>query len=447
MRTLDEKRIKMPLMTRNAAVALLFSIGVGCTATAPTTYHLSYEGILSPDVEIRYRSDGSLAKDLSACILGDTIQAIKGNDTELLEAEKEFTTDKDSIACIMNGNDGSCIVQHVDVDTAVQMATNFQSRKDAIAMRAEITLTADTSLAREALIKLVPVIDRKIGCTTSVWSIQRRASMLEMNSVNSVTAAQEQKDRQAASIDELILSNPLMKDRKRHASTISGTGRSLEVWSYDDVNLKEPVKALFVNGYISATTAPAGAAHVEALVHPALVAHPSPKRVLIISQSPIPIVKEALKYKSVEHISVVGSDAATIDLIEKHMPSANDCSFLLEESPSCMNSAAVEVIEEDVQAWLEHKSRSELFDIILVDVSIGEHSWLSVDMYNKLYHRIESEDSITVVSSGSAPSLFDIDTETVLSSRETFLRQGARSKDNGGFNVDTLVYDEVRPQM
>jgi spermidine synthase len=107
-----------------------------------------------------------------------------------------------------------------------------------------------------------------------------------------------------------------------------------------------------------------------------------------------------------------------------------------------MESAAVEIIEEDVQAWLEHKSKSALFDIILVDVPIGEHHWLSVEMYGKLPYRLE--DAITVVSSGSAPSLFDIDTETVLSPREMLIRQGARPTANGGFGVNILVYDEVR---
>jgi hypothetical protein len=333
----------------------------------------------------------------------------------------------------------------VDVGAVAQMATHFQSENDAVTMRAEVTLTAGTNVAREALIQLVPGIDRKIGCITSVWSIQRRASMLEMNSVDSVIAAQDYKDRQAASIEELILNNPLMKNRTRLVSTISDS-RSLEVWSYDDVNSKEPVKALFINGYISATTASAGAAHAEALVHPALVAHPSPKRVLVISLSPVPIVMETLKYKSVEHVSIVGWDARAIDLIETYMPSINDCSFLLEESPSCMKSAAAEVIKEDVHAWLEHKSRSELFDVILVDVPEGEQNWLSVDMHNKLGDLVQSRDAIAVVSSGSAPSLFDIDTATVLSPRETFLRQGARSKDNGGFNVYIHVYDEVRRQ-
>lgn len=172
---------------RIAAVALLVSIGVGCKATTSTTHHLSYVGIITPDVAIGYGSDESLAKGLSISILGDVIQAMKENDVGLLVAEKECTVDKDSLACIVNGNDGSCIVQHVDGGTVVQMAMYFQSHKDTGTMRAEVTLTAsDTRLAREALVRLVPTIDHKIGCTNSLWSIQRRASMIEMNSIDSV---------------------------------------------------------------------------------------------------------------------------------------------------------------------------------------------------------------------------------------------------------------------
>lgn len=248
-------------MMRRTAVVLLSSIGVGCKAITSTTHNFSYDGIISPDVAIQYGSDDSLAKGLSTSILGDIIQAMKENEAGHLVAEKECTVDKDSVACIMNGNDGSCIVQHVDGGTVVQMATHFQSHKDTVTLRAEVTLTAsDTKLAREALVRLVPAIDHKLECNNSLWSIQRRPSMIDMNSVDSVIAAQEDKYRQAASVEELVLNNPLMKNRTRLASTVSDS-RLLEVWSYDDVNLKEPVKALFVNGYISATSAPAGAAH------------------------------------------------------------------------------------------------------------------------------------------------------------------------------------------
>lgn len=125
---------------------------------------------------------------------------------------------------------------------------------------------------------------------------------------------------------------------------------------------------------------------------------------LIISQRPVPLVKEALKYRSVEDVVVIGSDPPAIGLIEKYIPT-NDCTFLLEESPSCIESASAKVLDEDVQVWLKHKSPSDFFHIILVDVSIIEHSRLSVVMYNKLYHHIEPEDSITSAVAASAPSV------------------------------------------
>lgn len=62
--------------------------------------------------------------------------------------------------------------------------------------------------------------------------------MVNTNSVDSVTTEQEREDRQAASLEQLILSNALMKSRKRLSSTMSGASLSLEVWSYDDMNWK-----------------------------------------------------------------------------------------------------------------------------------------------------------------------------------------------------------------
>jgi hypothetical protein len=76
------------------------------------------------------------------------------------------------IACIMNGNDGSCTVHHLDGDTVVQMAKHFQADQDTIILRAEEILTASsTDVAREALIQIVPAVESKYRC---LMLLQRR---------------------------------------------------------------------------------------------------------------------------------------------------------------------------------------------------------------------------------------------------------------------------------
>ena len=332
--------------------------------------------------------------------------------------KKECITENEDIQCKLNGASGRCIAQYTNKegDMDVYVVTHLQQSKENITFRSEVTLAAPTTvLARETLVRMVPRVNQQLGCNgKSVWSIQHQPSMLEtmetpFRVVDSVIAAQEEKDRHAASVEELILGNPVMKNRIRLDATPSESAHLVEVWSYEDINFYDPVKALFIDGYLATTTSPTGIAHAEALVHPAMVAHPTPTRALIMSMTPNAIVKELLKYKSIEHVSVVGSDASAATLIEEHMTSLNDCAFLAPEgSRHCMESAMVEVVKEDLNSWLCRKDKTpEIFDLIFVDVPIGKHEWLSVDIYEHFlkWSRGPDSDFVIVISAGSLPSL------------------------------------------
>jgi len=453
------------------AVILLAVCG---QATASMTYNLYLDGILSPKVTSLYlRGDGesaepvpdTLLKDLSSQVMGELVNVYNVTALKMITemstsdspgVEDECVVASDDISCQQIGGCGKCVLQYGSKEGGMQldMSVRLHENNDIIDVRTEVTLTAPTSaVARETLTRMVPKVEDKLGCNgSSIWSIQHQPSMLETmastsNLVETVVTNQEDKDRRAASIDELILGNALMKNRTRldYVSATSKKPRHLEVWSFEDVKFIQSVKSLFIDGYLATTSAPAGIAHAEALVHPAMVAHPSPKRALVISLAPNAIVKEVLKYKSIEHVTVVGSDVDAVKLVEKHMPSFNDCSFLgPDDSQSCMESAAVKLVKEDLYTWLDAKRElPESFDVMFVDVPIGKHEWLSLEMYKKL-KGLTARDSAFVVSSGSSPSLFDVNTETVLSPRENLIRQAARNVEYGGLNAYTLLYDEVR---
>lgn len=70
---------------------------------------------------------------------------MKDDEAALPKAEKKCTIDKFSIAFIINGNDGSCIVQYMVGDTVVQMTTHFQTQDDTINVHAEVTLIASNT--------------------------------------------------------------------------------------------------------------------------------------------------------------------------------------------------------------------------------------------------------------------------------------------------------------
>lgn len=444
--------------------------------TASSTYNLYLDGILSPDAANQHaRNDNAkesartsapsppmLLTELSVDFMNDIIHvysivdrnATSENMSELSQGldAKECVVAKDDISCIRmaSGLGGSCIAQHISEsgDLDVHVVARLQKGKKDTTFRAEVMMTAPTAaLARETLTQMVSRVNHKPGWKGNfVWSIQHQPSAMEtlessMKNTETVVADQERKDRRAASIEEIILGNALMKNRTRLEYVYNS--HLLELWSYEDVKFRQPIKSLFIDGYLATTTSPAGVAHAEAMVHPAMVAHPSPTRALVLSLTPNAVVKEILKYKSIKHVSVVGSDAVASELIGKHMPGHCDCGFLgPEDSKNCMECAAVQVIKEDLYSWLNGQEKS--FDVIFVDVPIGKHEWLSTELYGKLDDLSpDDSDSIIVVSSGSMPSLFDVDTETILSPRETLIRHLARDDNFGGLDCDTLLYDEV----
>ncbi len=88
----------------------------------------------------------------------------------------------------------------------------------------------------------------------------------------------------------------------------------------------------------------------EELLHPALLLHPQPRRLLLINSAP-GIVSEALRYDSL-HVYVVSPDKAFIDL-EKEMLGNQ------------AGASRVHFIQVDPFFYLSHRA-SELFDVVVV---------------------------------------------------------------------------------
>ena len=242
--------------------------------------------------------------DLSSDIMNDTID-FYSNRMEKVALLKPVGEKGES--CKVSGHGGRCVIQHVskEGDTDVHVVTHFQQHKDNIAAWTEVVLTVPTTFVpRETLAHMVPILNTKLGCeSNSSWTIEYQPSIFEVmepdwSTVDSVTAAQKEKDCQFASIELLILAkHRLLKNHKRlgHSTTENMTNlMSVEVWSYGDINFQLQVKSLFINGYLSSTTSPTGNAHANALVHLAMVAHPSPARAAVISLTSNAIVKEVL---------------------------------------------------------------------------------------------------------------------------------------------------------
>ena len=437
-----------------------------------TTYGLFYDGVVSADVISRHSDTApsnksitfpnSLVVDLSKNIALDilkTYASVKGAGGSALSSTIK---DEDQRCRESAHGGGRCTVDHVskeEDEVELHVTTHIYPYGIDGAVRLDVALTApDTKVVREALVQSVSKINGQllVDSDDSVWSITQRPNAFEMrktwDALSSVTATQQNRETRAGSLENMILGNSEMRNRTLITS-IDPTGLPRAIWQYDDVDFKDPVRALFIDGQLQAITSPANAAHAEALVHPAMIAHPRPVTVAVISLTPTAIVKEVLKHKSVEDVFVIGADEVAFDMVEEYMSILDDCSFLKKAESSCMEQDAVEYIEQDIQEWLssylkgikKNETTVEFFDIILVDVPIGTKNWLSLDFIGDLNELLEDENSIIVVSSGSLPSLFGVDTETELTARETLIREAARLNESDETHFDVMhVYDEVR---
>ncbi|HOJ92189.1 MAG TPA: polyamine aminopropyltransferase [Dictyoglomaceae bacterium] len=96
----------------------------------------------------------------------------------------------------------------------------------------------------------------------------------------------------------------------------------------------------------------------EAIVHPALLLHPAPKRVLIIGGAEGATLREVLKHKDVEKVVMVDIDEEVVKISQEYLP---------EWSQGAFSDVRAEVLFRDARAYLEETS--EKFDVIISDLS------------------------------------------------------------------------------
>lgn len=78
-------------------------------------------------------------------------------------------------------------------------------------------------------------------------------------------------------------------------------------------------KILVLDGVLQLTEKDADS-YNEMMTHPAMFAHPSPKRVLVVGGGDGYVLHEVLKHPSVEHVDHVDLDKDVIDVCHKHFP-------------------------------------------------------------------------------------------------------------------------------
>ncbi|MBB6097682.1 spermidine synthase [Deinobacterium chartae] len=103
----------------------------------------------------------------------------------------------------------------------------------------------------------------------------------------------------------------------------------------------------------------------DTLVHPALLAHPNPKRVFIVGGGEGATLREALRHPTVEKVVMVDIDDELIEIAKELLPEWHQGAF---------DDPRSEVHAEDARAYLEQ--HDDTYDVIIVDLvdPVGEDS-------------------------------------------------------------------------
>ncbi len=114
----------------------------------------------------------------------------------------------------------------------------------------------------------------------------------------------------------------------------------------------------------------------EAIIHPAMVSHNSPKRVLVIGGGEGATVREILKYSSVDEIVIVDLDMDAVDICKEFLPEWHQGAF---------EDARVKIFYEDGRSFLQ---RSRGFDIIIIDLPEPSENGSALMLYTKEFYEI-----------------------------------------------------------
>jgi len=171
-------------------------------------------------------------------------------------------------------------------------------------------------------------------------------------------------------IGGLIFAEPIVKfgDQKKYRDKIVYQ----EQTKYQKIVLtqRKDVYSLFINGNLQLSSFDEYMYH-EPLVHPAMNLAANKKNILILGGGDGCAVREVLKYKEVEKITLVDLDPTMTNLGKTHK-------VFLSMNENVLNNKKIEIKIQDAFQFLE--TSKELFDVILIDLPDPNN----IDL-NKLY--------------------------------------------------------------
>jgi len=133
----------------------------------------------------------------------------------------------------------------------------------------------------------------------------------------------------------------------------------------------------------------------EMLIHPSMLAHPNPKKILIIGGGDGGALRECLKY-NIDKVYLVEIDKEVIIAARRFLKFVCQNSF---------NDSRTKIIIEDGYKFLINNGYKNFFDIVIVDCTDPDPENISLVLFNKKFYQAIfkslKSDGILIYQSGS----------------------------------------------
>src|SRR5881397_1543799 len=162
------------------------------------------------------------------------------------------------------------------------------------------------------------------------------------------------------------------------------------------VELGDYGRSLILDGKVQSTQTDEFIYH-EVLVHPAMLVHPDPKRVMVIGGGEGATLREVLRHRSVERALMVDIDREVVEVSRAMLPEFHAGAF---------DDPRTELAFEDARRWLE--THDQVFDVIIIDLSdpIEEgpcYRLYTREFYRLVNRRLSPQGTIALQSGSVAP--------------------------------------------
>lgn len=138
-------------------------------------------------------------------------------------------------------------------------------------------------------------------------------------------------------------------------------------------------KTLFLDGKIQSSAGDEYIYH-EAIVHPAMIAHPNPKKVIIIGGGEGATLREVLKHNTVASVTMIDIDEELVKACIKYLP---------EWSNGAFNDSRTNLVFADGRKYLAENR--ELFDVVIIDLPEPLEGGPAYLLYTKEFYHLVSE--------------------------------------------------------